>query len=123
VQEKIVHRLDVLAEGPGIYPSKQFAMLMPGKFQAEVPANWLPRTVSLSARTILEKVRPAPSARSEHGFPALFKAVEAAIVCRRIVEGTPRAGRSGIRSAASDQEQEREAGDQFSHCLFFLRRR
>jgi hypothetical protein len=81
----------------------------------------LPRAVSLAARTILEKVWSAPSARSQHGFPALFKAVEAAIVRRRIVKGTPRAGRLGLRCAASDQEQEREAGDQSSHCFVSLR--
>ena len=93
---------------------------MPGKFQkAEKFRRTRVTALDFAVRrTILEKVRSAPSARSEHRFPALFKAVEAAIVCRRIVEGTPRAGRSGIRSAASDQEQEREAGDQFSHCLF-----
>jgi hypothetical protein len=81
----------------------------------------LPRARSLSARAVLEKVRPAPSARSQHGFPALLKAVEAAIVCRRIVKGTPGARRSGARSAASDQEQEREADNRFSHCRFFRR--
>ena len=81
-----------------------------------------PRASWLSARTILEKVRPAPSTRSEHGFPALLKAVEAAIVRRRIVEGTPGARRSGARSAASDQEQEREADNQFSHCCFLRMR-
>jgi DNA-binding CsgD family transcriptional regulator len=81
----------------------------------------LPRASPLSARAVLEKVWPAPSARAQHGFPALLKAVEAAIVCRRIVKGTPGARRSGARSAASDQEQEREADNRFSHWRFFRR--
>jgi hypothetical protein len=76
----------------------------------------LPRAISLSAGAILEKVRPAPSARSQHSFPALLKAVEATIVRRRIVERTPGASRSGVCSAASDHEQEREADNYFSHC-------
>src|SRR5262245_31198215 len=76
---------------------------------------FVPRLVTGIA---LEKIGPAPSAGPACGLVALLVAVEAAIVCRAVVENAP-GGRCGIgaRSGPADQEQQCDTGDDLGHAF------
>src|SRR5262245_10419502 len=76
---------------------------------------FVPRLVT---RIALEKIGPAPSAGPACGLVALLVAVEAAIVCRAVVENAP-GGRCGIgaRSGPADQEQQCDTGDDLGHAF------
>ena len=63
----------------------------------------------------LEDVRSTPTSVSIDGGVTLRVVVKAAIVCRRIIKGTPRAGLRG--RTTRPQENEDEAAQDFMHAL------
>lgn len=63
----------------------------------------------------LEDVRSTPTSVSIDRGVTLRIVVKAAIVCRRIIKGTPRAGLGGC--TARPQEKEDEAAQDFMHVL------
>src|SRR6201991_3589162 len=81
----------------------------------------LPAVGAPCAVGAFEKIRPAPSARAADRGQALLEGMEAAVVGRGVIEGTPRR-RLSTRSRFADEEQQRGYAHELFHSFSSWRR-